>query len=73
MERNFELLSLPRKGSERNSKNLFRGTASIPWEITICSAYSVFRGIIFLSEIPNPRQLGYIVVIKFVYGFYIYL
>ncbi len=34
---------------------LFRGTAGIPSEITICSVYSVFRGIIFLSEIPNPR------------------
>jgi hypothetical protein len=35
---------------------LFRGTAGIPSEITICSVYSVFRGIIFLSEIPNPRS-----------------
>ncbi len=33
---------------------LFRGAAGIPSEITICSVYSVFRGIIFLSEIPNP-------------------
>jgi hypothetical protein len=33
---------------------LFRGTGGIPPEITICSVYSVFRGIIFLSEIPNP-------------------
>jgi hypothetical protein len=33
---------------------LFRGTTGIPSEITNCSAYSVFRGIIFLSEIPNP-------------------
>jgi hypothetical protein len=33
---------------------LFRGTTGIPAEITICSVYSVFRGIIFLSEIPNP-------------------
>jgi hypothetical protein len=32
---------------------LFRGTAGIPTEITICSVNSVFRGIIFLSEIPN--------------------
>ncbi len=30
---------------------LFRRTAGIPSEITLCS---VFRGIIFLSEIPNP-------------------
>ncbi len=46
---------LPRKGSERNSEGfLFRGTAGIPSEITICSVYSVFRGINFWSEIPNP-------------------
>ncbi len=32
---------------------LFRGTAGIPSEIIICSVYSVFRGIMFLSEIPN--------------------
>ncbi len=32
---------------------LFLGTAEIPSEITICSVYSVFRGIIFLLEIPN--------------------
>jgi hypothetical protein len=35
---------------------LFRGTAGIPSEITYCSVNSVFRGIIFLSEIPNPKQ-----------------
>ena len=35
---------------------LFRGIAGIPSEITLCSVYSVFRGIIFLSEIPNPRS-----------------
>ena len=34
---------------------LFRGRTGIPSEITICSDYSVFRGIIFLAEIPNPR------------------
>ena len=34
---------------------LFRGTVGIPSEITICSVNSVFRGIIFLSEIPNPK------------------
>jgi hypothetical protein len=34
---------------------LFRGTAGIASEITICSVYSVFRGI-FLSEIPNPTS-----------------
>jgi hypothetical protein len=35
---------------------LFRGTTGIPSEITIRSVYSVFRGIIFLSEIPNPTH-----------------
>jgi hypothetical protein len=35
---------------------LFRGTTGIPSEVTICSVYSVFRGIIFLSEIPNPTS-----------------
>ncbi len=85
-ERNSELCSLPRKGSERNSENLhlfwfdgtelrvvfssaegfgtefrdflFRGRTGIPSEIIICSDYSVFRGIIFLAEIPNPRWRG---------------
>jgi hypothetical protein len=37
---------------------LFHGTTGIPSEITICSVYSVFRGIIFLSEIPNPTSTG---------------
>ncbi len=56
-ERNSKLFSLPRKCSERNSESfLFRGTAGIPSEITICSVYSVFRGIIFLYEISNPNQ-----------------
>ncbi len=78
----FEFISLPRKGSERNSETfllflfhrtefrvvflfrggfgtefrefLFCGTAGIPSEITSSSVNSVFRGIIFLSEIPNP-------------------
>ena len=36
---------------------LFRGIAGIPSEITLCSVYSVFRGIIFLSEIPNPSLI----------------
>ncbi len=35
--------------------SLFRGTTGIPSEITICSVYSVFRGIIFFLEIPNPK------------------
>ncbi len=59
-ELNSELFSLLRKGLERNSESfLFRGTAGIPLEITICSVYSVFRGIIFLSEIPNPSTKLY--------------
>ncbi len=33
---------------------LFRGTVGIPSEIINCSVNSVFRGIIFSSEIPNP-------------------
>ncbi len=33
-------------------KFLFRGTAGIPSEITICSVYSVFRGIIFCRKFP---------------------
>ncbi len=54
-ERNFELFSL-RKSSERNSESfLFRWTARIPSEITICSVYSVFRGIIFFcNSQPYP-------------------
>jgi hypothetical protein len=56
-ERNSELFSLPRKGSEWNSESfLLCGTAGIPSEIPICSGYSVFRGIIFLSEIPDPSS-----------------
>ncbi len=53
-ERNSELFSLPRKGSEWNSESfLFRGTARIPSQIPICSGYSVFPGIIFLLEFPT--------------------
>ncbi len=56
-ERNSELFSLPQKGLELNSENfLFRRTAGIRSEITIDSLYSVFHGIIFLSEIPNPMS-----------------
>jgi hypothetical protein len=56
MEWNSEHFYLPWNGSERNSESfLFRGTAGIPSELTICSGYSVFRGIIFLSEIANPN------------------
>jgi hypothetical protein len=56
-ERNSELFSLLVKGSEWNSEScLFCGTAGIPSEITICSGYSIFRGIIFLSEIPDPSS-----------------
>jgi hypothetical protein len=50
----FELFSLPRKGSEQSF--LFRRTAGILSEITICSVYSVFCRLIFLSEIPNHTR-----------------
>jgi hypothetical protein len=43
---------------------LFRGTAGIPSEITTCSVYSVFRGIIFLSEIPNPTCNALVILQK---------
>jgi hypothetical protein len=58
-EWNYELISLPQKGSKQNSEfasigkefraffssALFRGTAGIPPEQTNCSAYSNFRSI----------------------------
>jgi hypothetical protein len=57
MEWNSEHFYLSRNGSERNSESfLFRGTAGIPSELTICSVNSVFRGIIILSEIANPTS-----------------
>jgi hypothetical protein len=50
---NSEHFSLPRNSLEWNSESfLFRGTAGIPSEQTICFVYSVFRTI-FLSEFPN--------------------
>jgi hypothetical protein len=53
-ERNSELFFLPQKSSERNSEGfLFRGIAGILSEITICSVYSVFRGIIFCRKFPT--------------------
>jgi hypothetical protein len=58
-ERNSELFSLPRKGSERNCF-LFHGTTGIPLEITICSVYSVFRGIIFCRKFPTPVETNQI-------------
>ncbi len=49
----FRAFSRLWNGSEQNSENfLFRGTG-IPPEETNCSVYSVFRGIIFWSEITN--------------------
>jgi len=40
--------------AERNSESfLFCGTAGIPSEQTNCSAYSVFRGIIFCRKLPT--------------------
>ncbi len=50
----FPEFSVPRNGSERNSESfLFRGTAGIPPELTKCSVYSVFRGIIFCRKLPT--------------------
>ncbi len=49
---------LPLNGSERNSESfMFRGTAGIPSELTICSVYTVFRGIIFLAETANSSRV----------------
>jgi hypothetical protein len=67
-EWNYELFSLPQKGSKQNSEFAsigkefraffssaqFHGTAGIPPEQTNCYAYSNFRTIIFLSETANP-------------------
>jgi hypothetical protein len=47
--------STERFGTRNCESFLLCGTAGIPSEQTICFAYSVFRGIFFLSEIPNPR------------------
>jgi hypothetical protein len=56
MLQNSEHFSPLRKGSEQNSESfLFRGTHRILSEQTNCSVYSVFRRIIFLSEIANPN------------------
>ena len=52
---------------------LFRGTAGIPSEITICSVYSVFRGIIFLSEIPNPTYKASILTTHWINHYCIFL
>ncbi len=53
--RNTEHFSLVQNGSERNSEGfLFCGTVGIPWEQTICFAYSIFREI---SLVPRPTHL----------------
>ncbi len=53
---NSKHFPLPRNGSEWNSDSfLFRGTAGILPEQIKCSVHSVFRGIIFLTEISNPN------------------
>ncbi len=58
-ERNSELFSLQRNGSERNSESfLFRGTAEIPSELTICFVYSVVRGIVFCRKFPSLHATG---------------
>ena len=54
-ERNSEVIFSSAEGFGTEFRDfLFRGTTGIPSEITSCSVNSVFRGIIFLSEIPNP-------------------
>ncbi len=54
-ERNSEVVFSSAEGFGTEFRDfLFPGITGIPSEITICSVYSVFRGIIFLSEIPNP-------------------
>ncbi len=54
-ERNSRVIFSSAEGFRTEFRDfLFRGTTGIPSEITICSDYSVFCGIIFLSEIPNP-------------------
>ncbi len=42
-------------GTEFRKFSVPRNSAGIPSAIIICSVFSVFRGIIFLSEIPNSR------------------
>ncbi len=52
--RNSEHFSLPRNGSEQSSESfLFRGTAGISLEITICYFYFIFRRIIFCRNLPS--------------------
>ncbi len=51
----FRVISSSAEGFGTECRDfLFRGATGISSEITICSVYSVFHGIIFLSEIPNP-------------------
>jgi hypothetical protein len=65
MDWNSEHFYLLCNGSERNSESfVFRGTAGIPPELTISSVDSVFRGIIFLSEIANPTPATFSVLSK---------
>ena len=53
-ERNSELFSFPRKGSEWNSESfLFCGTAGIPSEIPICSGYSSSVELFFCRKFPT--------------------
>ncbi len=54
-ERNSELFSLLQKGSERNSESfMFRETAGIPSEITICSVCSVFSAELYFVGNSQP-------------------
>jgi hypothetical protein len=53
-ERNSELFTLPRKGSERNSEScLFCGTAGIPSEITFVPAIPSSVELFFCQKFPT--------------------
>ncbi len=59
LEWNSQGFSLPRNGSERNSKVfLLLETGGIPTELSSVPSCSVLRGIIFLSENGNPSGDG---------------
>jgi hypothetical protein len=70
MVQNFELFSPLWNGLEGNAESfMFRVMAGTPPEQTNCSLYSVFRGIIFLSEIANPNSL--LLHIRFILHLYL--
>jgi hypothetical protein len=57
-ERNSELCSLPQKGSEQSSGSLLPRNNRIPWEITICSVYSVFAELFFCRKFPTLSRIA---------------